>query len=146
MCRIGGVGGASREFNPPTRKIRSVYHPAPGLPGQEPGRVLWHTLHEHLKMQMRARRSPSAAHVTEVLLSAKNVTGLYAHGVEVGITGRQVIAMIQCDQVAVLGVLLNTHHHAPGCGMHRRTGRCGKIQSRVQGPAPCEGVETEPKT
>ncbi|MNL59321.1 hypothetical protein D3C87_1830360 [compost metagenome] len=94
---------------------------------------------------MGAGRTTGCTHFGNLLPPFDNVSLLHMHLGCMGVSGDQIVAVIDFDHVAVGWVKLLHHHDAAGRGQDRRSGVGRKVQSGVQGRAPVDGIDAKTK-
>ena len=96
-------------------------------------RILRHTEHAHLEMQMRPGRAAGRPDRADSLAPLDQHAGFDLHDGQVGIARGQAVAVIDIDQIAVFRMIGGREHHAIGRDDDRRAGFGGEIEALVHG-------------
>jgi hypothetical protein len=108
---------------------------------QEAVGVLRGALEAHLEVQVRAGGTTGGTDLGDLLAALDQGTLLDQHFGGVGVTGDQLVAVIDLDQVAVLGMALGGDHDAGGGGDDRGAGVGDEIDAFVKGLLAGEGID-----
>lgn len=91
--------------------------------------VLRDTLHQHFKMQMRTCRASGSSNFSDFLPALDQVTFFDKQLGGMGITGDEIIAMINLHHIAVIGIGPRRDHYATRGSKNTRPGLCLEIQA-----------------
>ena len=95
-------------------------------------RVLEHSLHQHLKVQVRPGGSTGRADFGNFLATLHEIALFNQYPQGMGVPGNQIIAMVNFDHIAVRRMNFLRHHNAPSRRDNRRAWLGGEIKAGVQ--------------
>ena len=103
------------------RRLCCRYLRASGGPpsAQELLRILENTLHQHLKVQMGTCGTPGVANLRNLLPTAHDITLLDQDTRRMGIARHQLIAMVDFDHIAIVGVIFLSYHDTASSSQNR---------------------------
>lgn len=103
--------------------------------------ILRDALEAHLEVQMRAGGTAGVAAQGDQLATLDDLTRLDLKFREVGIARRELVAVVEFDQVAILRVVARAIDDTTGRGEHRRSRLRAEVDALVHGAHAGEGVD-----
>jgi hypothetical protein len=108
---------------------------------QEALGILRDALEAHFEVQVRAGRAAGVAAQADQLAALDDLPGLDLELGEVGIARREVVAVVEFDQVAVLGMEARPSTTPPAAARHRRSRLRAEVDAFVHGAHAGNGVD-----
>ncbi len=81
--------------------------------------VLKDALHEYFKMQVGAGRAAGRADLRYFLTTFDQIAFFDKHFGRMGVTGDQIIAVVNLDHIAIGRMVFLGHHHTARCSQYR---------------------------